>query len=141
MRSIRNSLLLFAAGVLLGAVATWAVMRFERHAPQAELVEPAVCYSCFWQGYDAKLHKDLVEYYRQYKNPDPLVLADTSYILWRATSIPNCNIRNEYRRIAKSDGDAQRRYVAFSVLAFGAGHAPGFRGSDAARVGHSRLRA
>jgi hypothetical protein len=111
--------LIFCAGALTGALLAALLLR--RPAEKvAERVEPSVCYSCFWQGYDVKLHADLIDYYKQYKNPDPLVLADTRYILWRATGIPNCDIRRDYRDAAKNEPDPQRRYIAYSALAFGA---------------------
>jgi hypothetical protein len=101
-----------AAGVLLGF---WAW-----HRPTIAPESPTICYSCFWEGYDAKLHSDVIDFYRQYKNPDPIVLADTRYVLWRASSIPNCDIRRDYRDAARATEDPQRKYVAYSVLAFGA---------------------
>jgi hypothetical protein len=118
MQTFRTALV-FCAGALTGALLTFFLVR-ARPEKVAERVEPSVCYSCFWQGYDVKLHADLIDYYKQYKNPDPLVLADTRYILWRATGIPNCDIRREYRKAAKNDPDPQRRYIAYSTLAFGA---------------------
>lgn len=111
--------LIFCAGALAGALLT-ALLLHRPAEKVTERVEPSICYSCFWQGYDVKLHADLIDYYKQYQNPDPLVLADTRYILWRATGIPNCDIRREYRNAAKSEPDPQRRYIAYSVLAFGA---------------------
>lgn len=111
--------LVFCAGLLAGAVLTFAVLR-RGVEPTAERVEPSVCYSCFWQGYDAKLHTDLIEYYKGYNNRDPLVLADSRYILWRATGIPNCDIRRDYSEVERTDADPQRRYLASAVLAFGA---------------------
>jgi len=114
--SWRKSAWIYLAGVVTGTIITYGVTRSSTVAP----VPSSVCYSCFWQGYDAKLHADLIDYYKQYKNPDPLVLADSQYILWRATGIPNCDIRQEYRRAARNSDDAQRRYLAYATLGFGA---------------------
>jgi hypothetical protein len=112
----RKSALVFLAGLLTGVFGTYYLTRSSAVTP----VPTSVCYSCFWQGYDAKLQADLVDYYKQYKNPDPLVLADSRYILWRATGVANCDIRSEYRRAANSSDDPQRRYLAYTTLAFGA---------------------
>ena len=122
----RNSALFYVAGILTGVLGTFYFTRSATIAP----VPPSVCYSCFWQGYDAKLQADLIDYYKQYKNPDPLVLADSRYILWRATGIPNCDIRQEYRRAARGSDDAQRRYLAYTTLAFGAAECGAKRDSD-----------
>ncbi len=62
----------------------------------------------------------MVEFYRQYRRADPLVMADVRYILWRATSNPNCDARNEYRTVAKTEADPQRKWVAYSILGMGA---------------------
>src|SRR5262245_42117965 len=81
---------------------------------------PDVCYSCFWQAYDPKFRSDFVEFYRQYRNQDPLVHADARYILSRTTGTPNCDVRADYQRVLSNDGNPARRFVAASILAFGA---------------------
>jgi hypothetical protein len=121
-----KSALVYVAGILTGIAATYVFTRTTRVAA----VPPTVCYSCFWQGYDAKLQADLIDYYKQYKNADPLVLADSRYILWRATGIPNCDIRQEYQHTARDSDDPQRRYVAYATLAFGAAECGAKRDDD-----------
>src|SRR5437867_2445156 len=103
-----------------GIVLMWLVERPDHKETVTTIArtEPAVCYSCFWEGYPAKLHADLIEYYRQYGNPDPLVFADTRYVLWRTTGTPNCDVRAEYRGVAQNDTDSNRRFAANSILAF-----------------------
>ena len=81
---------------------------------------PPVCYPCFWQGYDPKLRSDLIKYYSAHRNPDPLVDADYSYILWRASGVPDCGLRDSYEQVASRDGDVFRRLAARAILGFGA---------------------
>ncbi|MEO6119708.1 MAG: hypothetical protein ABIP12_03385, partial [Terriglobales bacterium] len=81
---------------------------------------PTTCYSCLWDGYGPQLRNEVIEFYRQYRRPDRLVMGDARYILWRASSNSNCDGREEYRAVAKNDPDAQRRMVAFAILGMGA---------------------
>jgi hypothetical protein len=81
---------------------------------------PPVCYPCFWNGYDPKLRSDLIKYYSAHQNSDPLVEADSSYILWRASGVPDCGLRETYARVASSDDDVFRRLMARAILGFGA---------------------
>ncbi len=120
----------FLSGVVIGVLLTLAGVKYLARDTKKAAREPAICYSCFWQGSDPKLRSDLIEYFRQFKNPDPLIMADAGYVLWRLTGNPNCDLRSEYRKIAASDADTQRRYVANSVLAFGADEC----GEDPART-------
>ncbi len=109
----------FAAGVSVTLLAVSLLPRSPLRAARTVDV-PTTCYSCVWDGYGAKVRNDAIEFYRQYRSPDPLVMADAQYILWRASNNPNCDARKQYRTIAK-DADAQRRYVALAVLGMGAG--------------------
>lgn len=108
----------------MGIVATVLIFNvLPRSSPRPRSVEvqiPTTCYSCLWDGYGPQVRNEVVEFYRQYRRPDPLLMADVRYILWRATSNPNCDARNEYRAVAKNDPDMQRRWVAYSVLGMGA---------------------
>lgn len=81
---------------------------------------PPVCYPCLWDGYDAKLRADLIKYYSQTENPDPLIAADASYILWRASGVPDCGLRESYEEVASGDDDVFRRLMARAILGFGA---------------------
>lgn len=122
---VKKNLSLVAMGFVAGIAATMLVFQALpnnslRRKPVA-VQAPATCYSCLWDGYGVQVRNDLIEHYRQYRRPDPLVMADVRYILWRASSNPNCDARNEYRAVAKSDPDPQRRWVAYSILGMGAG--------------------
>lgn len=119
---MKKSFALVAAGFVLGAVFTYFALDLGQRLRRRSRITPEsapVCYSCFWQGYDAKLHADLIAFYRQFHTSDPLVAGDVQYILWRATSNENCDARQFYRR-ATTDPDAQRRYHARALLGFSA---------------------
>ncbi|HUS18817.1 MAG TPA: hypothetical protein VMZ25_04160 [Terriglobales bacterium] len=121
---MRKSATLVALGFAAGVVATFLVNRLlpstQLHGAPAAKEVPATCYSCLWDGYGVQVRNDLIEFYRQYRRPDPLVMADVRYILWRASSNPNCDARQEYRTVAKNDADVHRRWVAYSILGMGA---------------------
>ncbi len=96
-------------------------MTFASLSPKRIRVEaPPVCYPCFWDGYDAKLRADLIKYYSQRENPDPLIAADASYILWRASGVPDCGLRESYEEVASGDDDVFRHLMARAILGFGA---------------------
>lgn len=119
----RRNYIQFAAGVATGILLTlsWSAgFDYVKKRTAAKPRESDICYTCFWQGYDPKVRSGLVDYFRQYQNPDPLVMADVGYVMWRITSQPNCDLRNAYRQIGDEDTDPIRRYVAHSVLGFGA---------------------
>lgn len=107
----------FLLGVIVGGLSVAGYFFYQRRADRA-LMSPSVCYSCFWKGQDPKLRADLIDFYRQYKNPDQLVMADVSFILWRANDQPNCDGREAYRQIAENDLDDHRKYLARSIYAF-----------------------
>src|SRR5262245_59352194 len=103
---MRKTPVIFIAGLVLGVGIGLAIpyLRAKVSRP-AEAKAPEVCYSCFWQGYDPQVRTNLVEYFKQYKHPDPLVMADVGYILWRITSQPNCDLRGTYERIGDDARD------------------------------------
>lgn len=121
---MRKSLSLFAVGFVAGIAATLllflALPQGSLRRSSVPVVVPTTCYSCLWDGYGPQVRNDLLEFYRQYRRPDPLVMADVRYILWRASSNPNCDARSEYRGVAKRDPDPQRRWIAYSILGMGA---------------------
>jgi hypothetical protein len=121
---LKKPYLLFLFGFVAGIAAAFILFRTYPdaglHRKQTAAQTPATCYSCLWEGYGPQLRTDLIEFYRQYRNQDPLVMADVRYILWRASSNPNCDAREEYRQVAKRDPDAHRRFVAYSILGMGA---------------------
>lgn len=120
--SLKKNISLLLAGFASGVAVTLLLFQVLPKSPlQKRNVEaPSTCYSCLWDGYGPQVRNDVIEFYRQYRRPDPLVMADVRYILWRASSNPNCDARNEYRNVAKSDPDPQRRWIAYSVLGMGA---------------------
>jgi hypothetical protein len=126
----------FAGGILAGVLATLlAVGLFSpsrESSDSIEPIEPPVCYSCLWDGYDAKLRDDVVDFYRQYHTTDPIVGADVRYILWRATDSPDCGARTSYQQAAREE-DGYRRYLAASAL--------GFSGPECGRSGLRELAA
>jgi hypothetical protein len=128
---MRRNILIYILGTVTGVALTLAGQRFLRppHDRRAgPFVTSSVCYSCFWEGYDAHTRSELVEFYRQFRSEDPLVRSDVRYILWRSTGVPNCDMRQDYRDVAANDIDPERRYIAYSILAFGApecGELPG----------------
>lgn len=105
----------FLLGMIVGGAAVGGYVFYQRRA----YLRSTVCYSCFWQGQSAQLRADLIEFYRQYKNPDDFVMADVSYILWRAADQPNCDAREQYLQIANADPDSYRKFLARSIHAFG----------------------
>lgn len=119
---MKKTVAVFCAGLLVGACATYFLLRGSEPLPfRSEKIAPQpapVCYSCFWQGYDPKFRHDLIDFYRQYRNPDPLVMADVRYVLWRASDNPNCDARSAYRDLAAHDSDLYRRLAASAILAF-----------------------
>lgn len=120
---MKRNILIYILGLVSGIAAVLAGQRFlqKPHDRMSGPVEASsVCYSCFWEGYDGKMRNALVEFYRQYHSDDPLVQSDVRYILWRTTGVPNCDMRQNYRDIAANDVDAERRYIAYSILGFGA---------------------
>lgn len=104
----------FLLGVIIGGLAVYGGFSYRKR----KYLTPAACYSCFWQAQSAQLRKDLVDFYRQYKNPDDLVMGDVAFILWRATDQPNCDAREQYREAAKGEVDTYRQYIAHAILAF-----------------------
>ena len=114
---------MFVLGLLAGALATYFGLRLiPQHIPVPIAIAPQpppVCYSCFWEGYNPKFRVALIDFYRQFKNPDPMVSADVRYILWRATSIPNCEVQELYRAVADGDQDVYRQLMARAILGFG----------------------
>jgi len=109
-----------AAAFLLGAVAgglgVWGFFAWSAR----KYVTPAVCYECFWKAQPPALRKDLVDFYQQYRNPDPFVMADVGFILWRATEKKNCDAVEQYRALAHGEADPNRRYLARAIAAFSA---------------------
>jgi hypothetical protein len=65
------------------------------------------------------LRNQVVAYYSKFNNPDPLITADGRYVLWRASGIPDCSVRDTYRKVAGNDRDVFRRLTARAILAFG----------------------
>jgi hypothetical protein len=122
-RRILKGTAIFLLGGIAGAVAAYfglgvtglGVYTPGRIRPQA----PPVCYSCFWQGYDPKLRNDVINFYNKYTNSDPLPVADGRYVVWRASDIPDCNVRDVYRKVAENDADVFRRLTARAILGFG----------------------
>ena len=118
-----KGLVVFFLGGLAGAVAAYfglgpaglGVYSPGRIRPQAA----PVCYSCLWDGYDPKLRNDVISFYSKYANPDPLAMADARYVVWRASGVPDCGVRDLYRRIADKDPDAFRRLTAHAILGIG----------------------
>ena len=105
---MKKSLAIFVAGIAVGVLATIYIPAILNPAEQRVRPEdPGVCYSCLWD--DEALRKDLINFYRQYRTPDPLVAADVMYILWRATEVPNCDVLKAYRRVAEQEHDPARR--------------------------------
>ena len=86
--------------------------------PRVPAVAAPICYSCFWEGYYKELQPKLIEFYHQYKTGDLLASADVHYILWRSSSIPNCEARRDYRRVAERKGDRYRLLMANAILGF-----------------------
>jgi hypothetical protein len=111
---MKKALAGFVLGVIVGGLGVAAYLRDRQPA----YVRASVCYSCFWKTQSAQLRKDLVDFYLQYKNPDQLVMADVSFIVWRATDQANCDARDEYRQLAESESDAYRKYMARAIYAF-----------------------
>ena len=137
---MKKTAAVFALGSFVGALATYFVLGFAPHllpfirmpgsiSPQP----PPVRYSAFWEGYFSSQRPKLVDFYRQYENSDPMVTADVRYILWRATTIPDCDVRAMYRKVAKSDHDVFRRRIAGGIL--------GFAGPECGQDGASDFRA
>ncbi len=120
---MKKTVAVFCAGLLVGASAAYFLLRGrESLAFLSDAIAPQpapVCYSCFWQGYDPKFRHELIDFYRQYQNPDPLVMADVRYVLWRASDNPNCDARAAYRQTAGHDADLYRRLAASAILGFG----------------------
>ena len=114
---------IFLLGSVAGVVAAYfglgitgvGVYSSGRIQPQAA----PVCYSCFWKGYDPKLRNDVIGFYNKFTSPDPLPMADARYVVWRASDIPDCGVRDVYRKVADSDADVFRRLTARAILAFG----------------------
>ena len=102
-----------------GTVYWWPAIRHRFSASAVPGQPPDVCYSCLWEGYDAKVRDDLIAFYRQFTSNDPISLGDARYVIWRATSIPNCDARTGYRTVAVGDSDPYRRFLAGSILGFG----------------------
>ncbi len=99
-----------------------ALLPFSATDERSAIIEPLespICYSCLWEGYDPKLREEVVDFYRQYETPDPLVGSDARYVLWRATGNSNCDARKGYARAAEEEDD-YRRYLALGALAFSA---------------------
>ncbi|HUQ49908.1 MAG TPA: hypothetical protein VM056_04260 [Terriglobales bacterium] len=110
----------FVLGLLVGAAATFAIVKITTKDRNAAPPKSAICYPCFWEIYNPKLRADLIDFYHQYRDPDPLIMADAGYIVWRSSGMPNCEVRSAYENIARTDPSPGRRWVAQSVLAFGA---------------------
>jgi len=122
--SWKRTAAIFGLGFLWGGMVAFLVLEvlgFHILSPKRVRVEaPPVCYPCFWNGYDPNLRSDLIKYYSANKNPDPLIEADSSYILWRASGVPDCGLRESYEQVASSDDDVFRRLMARAILGFGA---------------------
>ncbi len=119
---MKKSFALVVAGFILGAVFTYFALDVAERLRRRSRITPEsapICYSCFWQGYDSKLHTDLIAFYRQFHTSDPLVAGDVQYILWRSTGNENCKARQFYQR-ATTDPDGNRRYHARALLGFSA---------------------
>lgn len=133
---MKRIVLVFAGGFLAGVLVTLLIVGVllppRESSDSIEPIDPPVCYSCLWDGYDAKLRDDVVDFYRQYQMTDPIVGADVRYILWRATDTPDCNARRGYQRAARED-DEYRRYLAASAM--------GFSGPECGRSGLRELAA
>jgi hypothetical protein len=104
----------FLLGVIVGGLSVAGYFLYQKRT----YLQSSVCYSCFWKGWDPKLRSDLIDFYRQYKNPDQLVMADVSFILWRAADQPNCDGREQYRQVAENELDPSRKFMARSIYAF-----------------------
>src|SRR3954467_8238668 len=111
---MKRLLLGFLLGVLVGAFGVYGFFSYSKR----KYATPAVCYSCFWKGQSTALRKDLTDFYQQYRNPDELVMSDVSFILWRATDQPNCDVREQYRAVAENEVDPYRKFMARGILAF-----------------------
>ncbi len=122
---MRKGIALFALGLAVGAGSAYVALEVlnighystvlpGRIAP----VQPPVCYSCFWEGYDPSLREQVIDYYRQLETSDPFLQADTGYILWRARGNPNCDARALYRTSADSSPDPYRQLQALAALSF-----------------------
>ncbi len=118
-----KGVLVFSLGCIAGAVAAYfllgvlglGVFSPGKIRPQA----PPVCYSCFWQGYDPTLRNGVIDFFSKYTNTDPLPKADARYVVWRASDVPDCEVRDVYREIAEDDSDVFRRLTARAILGFG----------------------
>jgi hypothetical protein len=116
----------FLLGVVIGGLGVYGGFFYYKR----KYLTPAVCYSCFWQAQTPALRKDLVEFYRQYKNPDDLVMGDVAFILWRATDQANCDAREQYREAAQAEDEPYRRFMARSIVAFSGPECGQQTGSD-----------
>jgi hypothetical protein len=112
----------FLLGLVVGGLAVYYGLEPARDYLQGEKKIPpepsSVCYACFWEGYEPKLRADLIAFYQQFQSPDPMVMADVRYILWRATGTENCEARASYRAVARRDPDLGRRLRARALLGF-----------------------
>lgn len=117
---MKRGLLIFFAGVAAGLLLRDLGPRLaglwgeNRITPQPS----SICYSCAWEGYEPKVRADLIEYYRQYLPEDPLLFGDARFTLWRATGMPNCDILERYKQVARGDASPFRRYAAATVVSF-----------------------
>ena len=83
----------------------------------SEVPAAPVCYSCFFKNdTEVKIDK-LVSDFRSLGPTDPLVRADTRFIVWRATDKKDCEALDEYRRVS---GDADRLLTANANIGFSA---------------------
>ena len=137
---MKKTVAVFALGSFVGALATYFVLVSAPHLvpfiPMPGRISPQpppVRYSAFWEGYFSSQRPKLVDFYRQYENSDPMVAADVRYILWRATTIPDCDVRAMYRKVVQSDQDVFRRLIAGGIL--------GFTGPECGQDGVSDFRA
>jgi hypothetical protein len=117
----RNSFI-FLLGFVAGALAAYIALALAGYRiPFSGRREPQpspTCYSCLWEGYDAKVRQSVIDFYRQYYTQDPMVAGDVHYILWRASGNPNCDARDSYRQVARGDANSYRRYLAETTLGF-----------------------
>ena len=82
----------------------------------AEWCTDVICYKCFFA--EPGLPQNFVEKTQDYLTTDPLVKADRDFIVWRATSKPNCEALENYRKDLATETDPDRKLQAYAVLGF-----------------------
>jgi hypothetical protein len=82
----------------------------------ADYCTNVICYACFFN--EPGIPKDFVEKIKTYPTADPLVEADKDFIVWRATSKPDCDALESYRKDVEKETDPDRKLQAYAVLGF-----------------------